>query len=377
LKKPLALYLHIPFCEHKCIYCDFYSIIKQDRFGEYTAAIIKELEYYSQLYHIQFYIKTIFFGGGTPSLLPINFFERIVNSIYKNFEIDENYEFTIEANPNSANDKLQNYKRLGVNRISFGVQSFNKKDLEFITRIHNKNQAIKSVYQAYETGFENISIDLIFNLPTQSLKTIKKNLEIAISLPIKHISYYSLILENGTQLYSQVLKGKVKLKDENFDLKLYEYIIDCLESNGFIQYEVSNFAKSGYQCEHNKIYWHYGDYLGIGSSAHSFVNNERFWNYRNLTKYIESVNQKGNSIKSKEVLTKKQNYVEYLMLSLRSDGLDLNKLKDYSYNENKFEQFNKYLNELIKLGLIVFVNEKYKLTKRGYPVADKIIELLL
>ncbi len=377
MKKPLALYLHIPFCEHKCIYCDFYSIIKQDRFGEYTAAIIKELEYYSQLYHNQFYIKTIFFGGGTPSLLPINFFERIVNSIYKNFEIDENYEFTIEANPNSANDKLQNYKRLGVNRISFGVQSFNKKDLEFITRIHNKNQAIKSVYQAYETGFENISIDLIFNLPTQSLKTIKKNLEIAISLPIKHISYYSLILENGTQLYSQVLKGKVKLKDENFDLKLYEYIIDCLESNGFIQYEVSNFAKSGYQCEHNKIYWHYGDYLGIGPSAHSFVNNERFWNYRNLTKYIESVNQKGNSIKSKEVLTKKQNYVEYLMLSLRSDGLDLNKLQDYSYNENKFEQFNKYLNELIKLGLIVFVNEKYKLTKRGYPVADKIIELLL
>ncbi len=377
MKKPLALYFHIPFCEHKCIYCDFYSIVKQDRCDEFSTAIIKELEYYSQLYNNQFYIKTIFFGGGTPSLLPINIFESIVNSIFKNFDVDENYEFTIEVNPNSANDKIQNYKSLGVNRISFGVQSFDNKDLEFITRIHNKNQAIKSVNQAYEAGFENISIDLIFNLPTQSLKTIKKNLEIAISLPIKHISYYSLILENGTQLYSQVVKGKVKLKDEKFDSKFYEYIIDFLASNGFIQYEVSNFAKAGYECIHNKAYWEYKDYIGIGPSAHSFINNERFWNYRNLSKYIERVNQKGNSIKSKEELTKNQNYVEYLMLSLRSDGLDLNKLKGYSYNENKLEEFNKYLNEFIKLGLMVFVNEKYKLTKRGYPVADKIIELLL
>lgn len=377
MKKKLALYVHIPFCEHKCIYCDFYSITKLDKYDEFTSNLLKEIDYYADLYSNQYEIITIFFGGGTPTTFTISNFYQIVNHIFKRFDVNPVYEFTIEANPNSAIDKLSEYKKIGVNRISFGVQSFNDLELKFLTRVHTGNQAIEAIEKASDIGFENINIDLIFNLPNQSLDTIENNLKTAITLPIKHISYYSLILEHGTKLFAQVSKGIVQLNDEIYDIKFYNYIMDFLEIYGFEQYEVSNFAKKGYQCKHNLVYWKYGEYLGIGPSAHSFIANRRFSNYRNISRYIDNIKNKGNAIKFEEILSSEQNYDEYLMLSLRSDGLNIEELKKYSNNKNQIINLQKKLNELVIAGYLKMENYVYKFTKKGYAVADKIIENLL
>lgn len=377
MKKNLALYIHIPFCEHKCIYCDFYSITKSDRIDEFTKALIKEIDFYADLYSKQYEIITIFFGGGTPTALPISSFYQIVNHIFKKFDVNLDYEFTIEANPNSAIDKLSEYKKIGVNRISFGIQSFNDDDLKFLTRVHTSKQAIQAVEKASETGFENINIDLIFNLPNQSLETIQNNLKTAISLPIKHISYYSLILENGTKLFALVSKGLIQLNDENYDIKFYNFIMDFLENSGFEQYEVSNFAKKGYKCRHNLVYWKYGEYLGLGPSAHSFIANKRFSNYRNISRYIDNIKNKGNAIKFEEILSLEQNYDEYLMLSLRSNGLHIEELRKYTNNNNKIENLRLNINKLVADGFLKIESNIYRFTKKGYAVADKIIENLL
>jgi oxygen-independent coproporphyrinogen-3 oxidase len=325
----------------------------------------------------EYQIKTIFFGGGTPTALPLELFEKICSAIFDNFDIDLGYEWTLEANPNSLVHNLKYYNDLGINRLSIGVQSFSDRDLKFLTRIHNSKEAINTIHKAYNLGFENINIDLIFNLPTHNIRTIKKNLEIATNLPIKHISYYSLILENGTQLYYQVLNNQIKLKSEANDLKYYRFIIDFLSEKGFNQYEVSNFAKEGYKCRHNLTYWHYDEYLGLGPSAHSFIKNKRWWNYRNIRYYIQNIQKYSNAVKSSEILSTEQMLDEFLMLSFRSDGLNLNKLPEINGLNEKITNIKPKLNNFLKNNLMKFENNIYKLTSDGYAVADKIIEILL
>jgi len=377
LKKQLSLYVHFPFCEHKCNYCDFYSIIDFTNQENYTKYLVNEIIYYSKLLNNEYQIKTIFFGGGTPTALPLELFEKICSAIFDNFDIDLGYEWTLEANPNSLVHNLKYYKDLGINRLSIGVQSFSDRDLKFLTRIHNSKEAINIIHKAYNLGFKNINIDLIFNLPTHNIRTIKKNLEIVTSLPIKHISYYSLILENGTQLYYQVLNNQIKLKSDANDLKYYRFIIDFLSEKGFNQYEVSNFAKEGYECRHNLTYWHYDEYLGLGPSAHSFIKNKRWWNYRNIRYYIENIQKYGNAVKSSEILSTEQMLDEFLMLSFRSDGLNLNKLPEINGLNEKITNIKPKLNNFLKNNLMKFENNIYKLTSDGYAVADKIIEILL
>lgn len=377
MKKQLSLYVHFPFCEHKCNYCDFYSIIDFTNQENYTKYLVNEIIYYSKLLNNEYQIKTIFFGGGTPTALPLELFEKICSAIFDNFDIDLGYEWTLEANPNSLVHNLKYYNDLGINRLSIGVQSFSDRDLKFLTRIHNSKEAINTIHKAYNLGFENINIDLIFNLPTHNIRTIKKNLEIATNLPIKHISYYSLILENGTQLYYQVLNNQIKLKSEANDLKYYRFIIDFLSEKGFNQYEVSNFAKEGYKCRHNLTYWHYDEYLGLGPSAHSFIKNKRWWNYRNIRYYIQNIQKYSNAVKSSEILSTEQMLDEFLMLSFRSDGLNLNKLPEINGLNEKITNIKPKLNNFLKNNLMKFENNIYKLTSDGYAVADKIIEILL
>lgn len=375
--KPTAIYIHIPFCDHKCIYCDFYSIITSDNIDNFLNALKQEIKYYSHLYSKEREVISIFFGGGTPSLMSPDYIAEIIELTKENFSFASEVEITLETNPGTVEkNKLSDFRKAGINRISIGIQSFDEDDLKFLTRIHDKQTAINTVYNAVDAGFENISIDLIFNLPGQTKEKWKLNLEQAVSLPIKHISAYSLILERGTILNKLVLDGKVQIQDEDYDAELYEITIDYLNEHGFLQYEVSNFAKPGYECTHNKAYWEYKDYFGFGPSAHSFVNGKRWWNYSSLKRYISEVNEKQNAMMNYEVLTKEQMRNEYIMLALRSKGLNLGEYINYfgpEWLDKHTTDFELLRNE----GHIEIEHNLIKLTPKGYAICDEILSKIL
>jgi len=375
--KDSALYIHIPFCDHKCIYCDFYSIITSDNILNFKSALKKEIEYFSNIYSDNRNYSSIFFGGGTPSLMQPEYLQEIIIHLKNNFNVDDKAEITMETNPGTVNkNKLKSFKEAGINRISIGIQSFDEGELKFLTRIHDKQTAIQTVYDAAEVGFENISIDLIFNLPNQTKEKWIENLKTAAALPITHISTYSLILERGTILNKLVLDGKVTMQDDDYDADLYEATIDFLLSKGFYQYEVSNFTKPGFECLHNNAYWKYKDYLGLGPSAHSFMNKKRWWNFSSLKKYIAEIELHGYAIMNSEHITKNQMHDEYIMLSLRSSGLDL---IDYNkrFNNDWINKNNDYFNLLKKENLITIGNSWIKLTSKGYAVCDEILKNIL
>lgn len=375
--KESALYIHIPFCDHKCIYCDFYSIITSDNIPTFLNALKKEIEYFSNLYSEQRFFSSIFFGGGTPSLMSPAYLEEIILHLKKYFTLSDNAEITMETNPGTVDkSKLKEFKDAGINRISIGIQSFDEEDLKFLTRIHDRQTAINTVFNAAESGFENISIDLIFNLPGQTKDKWKSNLNIAASLPLKHLSAYSLILERGTILNKMVLDGKVKIQDDDYDADLYQTTIEFLLSNGFYQYEVSNFTKPGYECVHNNAYWRYRDYLGLGTSAHSFVNNKRWWNYSSLKKYIREIETNKNAIMNFENISSSQMHDEYVMLALRSSGLDLSDYK-IRFGYDWIKKNNDYFELLKNQNLLVINDDLIKLTAKGYAICDEILKNIL
>lgn len=374
--KQTAIYIHIPFCDHKCIYCDFYSIINYDNLHNYLTAIKKEIELRGKEFSEDREVISIFFGGGTPSFMSPEYIAEIIRSINNNFSVRNDAEITLETNPGTVNrQKLIEFLSVGINRISIGIQSFNDDELKFLTRIHDSQTAIETVNSAAESGFNNISVDLIFNLPNQTKKMWRKNLDIAVGLPITHISAYSLILERGTILNKMVLDGKVQMQDSDHDADLYETTIKVLTENEFIQYEVSNFAKNNLECIHNNSYWRYKDYLGFGTSAHSFINGKRWWNYSSLNFYLEKMNNY-NPIAGEEILTNNQMHDEYIMLAMRSYGLDIN---DYI---NRFGSMwiSKVKNDLTEYqtkGYLSIDDKFIKFTHKGYTLCDEIISKLL
>ncbi len=375
--KESAVYVHIPFCDHKCIYCDFYSIVTKDNVSNYLGAVTKEIISYSSEYSEGRIYKSIFFGGGTPSLMQPDYLKDIINCIKKYYNVSDGAEITIETNPGTVDkNKLSEFIKAGFNRISIGVQSFIDEELKFLTRIHNKDLAIQTIENAALVGFENINLDLIFNLPGQSVKNWIYNLETAVNLPVKHISAYSLILEGGTILNKMVLDGKVRLQDSDYDAEIYNITMDFLNEKGFNQYEVSNYAKPGFECRHNKAYWQYKDYLSFGTSAHSFVNGKRWWNYSSLKQYIHNINETGKATANFEILTKEQMLNEYVMLALRSDGLDLVKLKE-KFSSEWLNSSISTLKMLERKGLLIFQKESIRLTNKGYALCDKILEKIL
>jgi oxygen-independent coproporphyrinogen-3 oxidase len=256
------------------------------------------------------------------------------------------------------------------------VQSFNDDELKFLTRIHNSNEAVETLHIASEVGFENISLDLIFNLPKQTKQIWLSNLKQAIQLPIKHISTYSLILERGTILNKMVLDGKIKMQSDDHDADLYETTVDFLTQNGFYQYEVSNFTKPGYECKHNNVYWQYKDYLGLGTSAHSFLDGKRWWNYSSLKRYINEIDTNGNAIANHEELSPEEFHNEYVMLALRSAGIKLNNYKN-TFGDNWLTKNYSYLKKLENENFILFDDLNIKLTKKGYAVCDEILQNIL
>ena len=375
--KESSLYIHIPFCDHKCIYCDFYSIITHDGIQIYLDALKKEIEYFARNYSAGRKFTTIFFGGGTPSLLAPHEIEEIIFQLKNNFTVSKDAEITLETNPGTVNkEKFKDFLKAGINRISIGIQTFDDDELKFLTRIHNKQIAIETVWLAKEIGFKNISLDLIFNLPKQTKEKWMLNLQTAIALPITHLSAYSLILERGTILNKLVLDKKVVLQDEDYDAELHEMTIEFLNRNNFVQYEVSNFALKGFECRHNLAYWQYKNYLGFGTSAHSFVNGKRWWNYSPLKFYVDSVTQKENAVIGEEILSEQQMKEEFIMLALRSKGLNVNEFNEkfgLDWYKKKKNQIETYLENLF----LADRNDILFLTPKGYVVCDEIIANLI
>ena len=304
------------------------------------------------------------------------YISEIIQHLRKNFHLDDHAEITLETNPGTVNtEKLQAFRNTGINRISIGIQSFNNDELKFLTRIHDSKTAIKTVYDAKDSGFGNISIDLIFNLPKQTKEIWRSNLEHAVKLPIKHISTYSLILERGTILNKMVLDGKIKMQNEDYDADLYEFTINFLTRHGFDQYEVSNFALDGKECIHNNAYWRYKDYLSFGTSAHSFVNGKRWWNYSALNLYKSAIETKGHAVVGEEVLTQNEMLAEYVMLALRSKGLDLVELENI-FGKDWHRGNKNFIEELRQENFLTSKNNLLSFTPKGYAICDEILAKL-
>lgn len=309
--------------------------------------------------------------------MPPEYISSIIEHLRKHYRVTANPEITLETNPGTVNpEKLAAFKAAGINRISIGIQSFDNADLKFLTRIHDKQTAINTVNAAKAAGIENINIDLIFNLPGQTKAKWLENLNTAMTLPITHISAYSLILERGTILNKMVLDGKVTLQDDDYDADLYEATISFLEERGFIQYEVSNFAKAGYKCAHNLHYWKYDDYLSFGPSAHSFMNGKRWHNISALNLYIKAVEEKSNAQIYTEELSQEERIEEYIMLALRSEGLNMAEFANM-FDANWLKENSHLLEELIVEGFLQKEDSLLKLTSKGYPVCDEIVGKLL
>lgn len=369
----MLLYIHFPFCRAKCSYCSFFSIpIDDDLVANYITSICKEIKYKAELLTTK-QITSIYFGGGTPSLLKLNQIEIILNEISKNFSLNTPIEFSFEGNPESLKDLiyLKELKKLGINRISIGVQSVRDEYLKFLGRVHSVKDAIFSIKLCGLAGFDNINLDLIWGLPYQTSISWLDDLKQVTQFDITHISCYELTIEEDTKLHKIIAENKIQLPDEKTLTSIYLTGSDYLEYKGFIQYEISNFSKLGYSCMHNLGYWEQMDYLGLGPSAVSTICHERWENQKDLKKYCNDP-----TLCNKIYLTKEDRLKEFIMLRLRTTrGLNL---KEYAQKtgESFWKKNHSYINLLHKRKLVRIRNGYLSLTKRGFLVSNAIIERL-
>ena len=367
-----GLYVHIPFCETKCIYCDFYSVESERTYDAFVDALVKEIHLRADATGDAGVFTSIFFGGGTPSLLSPSQLERIVNALVTRFSLSADLEFTAECNPGTVDrEKLSGYRSLGVNRLSFGVQSFHEDDLKFLSRIHSVADAGKAVDAAHGAGFGNVNIDLMFSLPGQTPARWMHNLERARELETTHISCYSLTVEKGTPLAVLVDKKLVDLPGEDSDAGLFDTTMETLESWGFRQYEVSNYAKPGFECRHNLTYWRHQDYLGFGPSAHGTWKKKRYWNVSSLQAYMDRLSRKEIPAAGGEDLTPEILRGEYIFLRLRSEGIDLGEFRNLFGIDFLCEHAGT-LRGYERRGFVTMSDDRVRLTKRGFLVSDEL-----
>lgn len=402
--KEIGLYIHIPFCKHKCYYCDFVSYANKKKFfKKYVECVKKEIEKYARENRImsehglepKYVIKTIYIGGGTPSLIDEEYIEDILKSIRENFEItsnlEENYEAqdeeiknynsqietTIEVNPGTVTkEKLQKYLECGINRLSIGLQAVQDNLLKEIGRIHTFED-FQNVYKwAREVGFENINVDLMIGLPNQTLDDVKESTKKVMALKPEHISVYSLILEENTKLEDMVIKGKLELPDDEIERKMYWYVKKALEKHKYIHYEISNFARPGFESKHNSDCWNQNEYIGIGAAASSFMNNARYENTSDLEEYISNIenDKPSKNIQLQELLDDESKIDEYMMLSLRKiSGVNISEFKR-KFNQNPIIRYNKILEKLIKEELIEIDGNNIRLSSKGIDLANLVWE---
>ncbi len=371
--KKLGLYIHIPFCIKKCKYCDFVSSsINKSLITRYTKALIEEIKFHKNVLE-EYSINTIFIGGGTPSAIDVKEIATIIESIHKYLKVAPKIEFTIETNPGTLSaEKIKKYKEFGINRISMGVQSFNDKILKFIGRIHSQKEVLESYYLAQNNGFDNINIDLMYGLPHQSLNDWQDTLKKAIKLEPQHISAYSLKLEENTKFYEMYKNKEFKMPEDEVDRKMHHICIEFLDQHGLKQYEISNFAKKGYECKHNLIYWNNEEYLGLGVSAHSYFNNVRLANTNSIKEYIDLIDRGKSPISYKEDIGRKDEIFETIFLGLRlKKGINIDEFQK-RFNESIFNIYKEVLQDLSNKKLIEINNKHIKLTPYGIDISNQV-----
>ncbi len=328
--KNLSVYVHIPFCKSKCHYCDFRSFENcgTDDIEEYMGDLIKEMDFYRDLGKT-YVIDTIFIGGGTPSMVSSEAIAKIMERLRKLFFFTEDPEISIEGNPDTLTyDKMDHYHKLGINRLSMGLQSDNRKLLKTLGRIHSPEDFLESVENARRIGFDNINGDLMFGLPGQSLKTFQHTLQWIAKLDIPHISAYGLIINEETELARRIDQRIIPEPDEDLEVDMYDHLREFLPGKGYQHYEISNFAKPGFQCRHNRTYWENREYLGLGLGAHSSMGEKRFFNAEDFKSYHQLIQAGEKPIAGVEVLSTKERLQESLMLGLRlTEGIDMNYLE--------------------------------------------------
>ena len=384
--KDIGIYVHIPFCKHKCYYCDFISYANKESLVErYINVLIREitdvatgnrLDYENGIDEL-FNVNTIYIGGGTPSFIESKYIVNIISTIKEYFKINENAEITLEVNPGTVNEnKLKDYFNAGVNRLSIGLQATNDSLLKEIGRIHTYEEFLNTYKLARKIGFKNINADLMIGLPKQTIEDVEKAVNDLIKLGLEHISVYSLILEEGTVLEEQIRSGKLKLPEDEKEREMYWKVKSILEANGYIHYEISNFAKKGYESQHNLDCWRQKEYVGFGVAAHSYTNDVRYSNIENLEEYIE--NYENDKLEDNFVFNEKQTHnmkvKEYMMLGLRKlNGVSIQEFKE-KFAANPIYVFKNELEKLVNEDLLEIDGDYIRLTKRGLDLANLVWE---
>ncbi|MGI6490850.1 MAG: radical SAM family heme chaperone HemW [Pelotomaculum sp.] len=371
----LSLYIHVPFCIRKCRYCDFTSYpYTADAAQKYLTGLKQEIQLYGSLLHQEdVEISTLFFGGGTPTCLSAAEINEVINWVKAHFSLTEACEITVEANPGTISTAgLASLRRAGVNRLSLGVQSFEDGLLKTLGRIHDAAQAVEAVLMARRAGFHNINIDLIYGIPGQSLAAWQNTLQRVLELAPEHISAYGLQLEEGTPLEQAIKQGAIKACPEDVDLAMYREIIDTLTRSGYSHYEISNFAKPGYECVHNLVYWLNGPYLGLGPAAHSYICGERYANENSLADYCQRIGQAKALPAQREALTIEEQMSETVFLGLRlTKGVNLAGFRE-RFHISLEEAYHSQIKKLTSQGLVMLDGGYLRLTKQGLPVANRV-----
>lgn len=376
MRQPISLYLHIPFCVKKCHYCDFLSFpgCSLSRQAEYVDAMIQEIHAYCEAAE-DYEVKTIFLGGGTPSLLEEELVERLFHELYSVWRAAPETEITIEANPGTlSREKLIGYHTIGINRLSLGLQSTIAQELETIGRIHNYEQFLANYYLAREAGFDNINIDIMSALPGQTLISYGKTLERILKLQPEHISSYSLILEEGTDFWENAEIERA-LPSEQTERIMYHYTKKCLQNAGYERYEISNYAKPGYACIHNQVYWTGGEYLGLGLGAASYWKGARFSNTPDMEEYMENCSRARITENRKEIVTatQKSRMEEYMFLGLRMiRGVSIREFeRRFGIPMNRI--YGTVIRSYIGQGLLKIEQDRLMLTERGIDVSNSVM----
>lgn len=365
-----GIYIHIPFCKQKCHYCNFFSVASVKWRDEFFRALLKEMEMRKEYLQGET-VNTVYFGGGTPSLVRIEYLALSIEHLTRHFNIDPLVEITLEANPDDiTTEKAREWKKAGINRLSLGVQSFFDDDLRYLNRLHDAGQAHRAIEAARSAGVDHLTIDLIYGIPGLTEEKWAKNLETFFSLDIPHLSAYALTVEQKTPLALLIEKGKYAPVDEEMSVVHFKMLQERMKAKGFIHYEISNFAREGYYSKHNSLYWLGGNYLGLGPSAHSFNGHSRQWNVSNISRYIQ-LDDFQSTVEEKEILTPEQRYNEYVMTSLRTvwgcDAVHIRNVFGELFEHHFINNTRRYIEKkhLYREGTKYFLTEEGKLFADG------------
>ncbi|WP_458408355.1 radical SAM family heme chaperone HemW [Anaerotignum sp.] len=376
--KTIGLYIHIPFCRQKCLYCDFPSWAgKEEQMQGYVDALTKEIQNRSKEYPDR-KVVSVFFGGGTPTTLEISMLEQLMQAVFENWDITEDAEITTEANPGTLDAEMaQALKKMGFNRLSMGVQVWQNRLLKDLGRIHTI-EAFQENYKAVrEAGFGNVNTDLMFALPDQTMADWQETVKNIVTLGPEHISAYSLILEEGTPFFDRYEKGELEPAEEELDREMYHWAVDYLAEMGYEQYEISNFAKKGRQSRHNRIYWQAEEYLGMGLGSHSYMDGERFHNMYDLQEYIKANGDVSLLKEEVEIITEEDALAECMFLGLRlTEGVSFERFRERFGKEMK-NIYGSQIEELVKDGLLVEDKIGIRLTRRGVDISNFVFEKFL